>query len=1187
MKSPEESKQTSQAEESASSDNQVFTYSQEEIQRILIEKQERFKELSAINKTTAILKEDKPISDMLTEIVKILPPAFQYDEYTVSKIKYGKEEFVSGSDYKKTPYVLKKSFETIDGKEGVIEVNYLKKFPEADEGPFIIEERHLINNLSSIISGHLNTIIGKDLLKKSAQKEEEESEDERHRISHSAMSRQLLQKFLKKHNSDRDIYHDLMQFKVREILLVANLYDAFIIEQEGKFFEQVTGEYYQLNLSSAPRITGVSTPEEALEKLQEKYFDLVIVMMGIDKSTPIQLSRIIKQIYHSLPVFLLLNNNSDIALFEDGSKNITSIDKIFVWNGDSNVFLAMVKYLEDKANVKNDIAIGLVRVILLVEDSAKYYSRYLPVLYSIVIEQTRQLIEEVNTDELYKLLKMRARPKIILASTFEEAVSMFNEYKDNLLCLISDVKFEKDGKLDDEAGLALLSYAKTVIPDLPAVLQSSDTENSQKAYELRTTFINKNSDTLKQDLRSFINYFLGFGNFVYKDESGRKDIAVARSMNEFQKHLKTIPEPSLIYHAKKNHFSHWLMARGEIQIAKKIKPLRVDDFKSPGTLRNFLIDMVEQCIHDKKKGKVVNFEESALLDESNIVRLAPGSLGGKGRGLAFINMLINNFDFNELVPDMKITSPRTSIIGTEEFENFIHNNNIYDKVYVETDYNKVKDLFLKGKLSDGLIKKLRSYLENINNPLAIRSSSLFEDSLMQPFAGIFDTFLLPNNHPDIEVRLQQMMNAIKMVFASIFSPTARAYFNAVNYKIEEEKMAIAIQEVVGNQYENYFYPHISGVAQSYNFYPFSYMKPEEGFGVVAVGLGKYVVEGEKTYRFSPVHPQLEMYTPKELFKNSQVHFYAIDLDKKDLNILEGEDAGLIKLEIDKAEQHGTLKHCASVYDISNERIIPGITESGPRILNFANILKYDYVPLAKSIEVIIDIVSEAMGTPIEIEFAIDLTKNEEGQASFYLLQIKPLIKNIMDTEISIDKIDNERLLLYSENGMGNGRITGIYDVVYVDVESFDNLKTEKMRDEIAELNDILGKEKRKYILVGPGRWGTRDKFIGIPVAWSQISNAKIIVEISLEDFPLDASLGSHFFHNVISMNVGYFSVKHNDLIDFINWDKLKECEVINKTEHFRHVRFEESLEIIMDGKSKASLVYFGEKNDNKSDDEKN
>jgi hypothetical protein len=1154
----------------------ILSISQEEINKILAEKRERLKELGAINQTTRILRQDMSVEKMLKEISEILPPAWQYPKDTVARIRYGGKIFLSSEKFRETTWYQKKTFETIDGKEGSIEVFYLSNHPNIDEGPFMIEERDLINNLSSIISGYLNTFIGKELLHKStSQKEKEKSESER---THAAMSRQLLQKFLIKHNSDRDIYHDLMPYKVREILLVANLYDAYIIEQEGRFFEQVRGEYYQLNLSSAPRITGVSTPEEALEKLQEKHFDLVIVMMGVDKTTPIQLSRIIKQIYHNLPIFLLLNNNSDIGLFEDGNKNISSIDKIFVWNGDSNVFLAMVKFIEDRMNVENDIKIGMVRVILLVEDSAKYYSRYLPILYSLVIEQTRQLIEEVHSDETHKLLKMRVRPKIILASNYKEALTLFDQYRDNLLCLISDVKFEKNGKLDSFAGLSLVSYVRDQMPDLPVVLQSSDLENAQNAYLLKSTFINKNSETLKQDLQSFIHYYLGFGNFVYRDDEGRKEIAIARSMKEFQSHLKSIPEKSLIYHARKNHFSHWLMARGEIQIAKKIKPIKVEDFKTSGGVRNYMMQIIEKCIRDNQNGKVVNFEESVIQDETNVVSLAPGSLGGKGRGLAFINMLINNFSFQEIVPEINICTPKTSIIGTEEFEQFIKHNKLQDRIYKETNYQTIKKLFVHGELSATLVRRLKIYLSVIKKPLAIRSSSLFEDSLMQPFAGIFDTFLLPNNHPDLMVRLEQTMDAIKLVFASVLSPTAQAYFKAVNYKIEEEKMAVIIQEVVGNPYGEYFYPHISGVAQSYNFYPFSYMKPDEGFAVTAVGLGKYVVEGEKTYRFSPAHPQLEIYTPKDLFKNSQLHFYAIDMARKNINLLEGEDAGLAKLEISQAEEHGTLKHLASVYDFSSERTIPGLTQSGPRVVNFANILKYDYIPMAKTIEVILDIVSEAMGSPIEIEFAIDLTKDCNGRASFHLLQIKPLIKNIITNEINLDNIENDRLLLYSENGMGNGIINDISDVIYLDMSRFDKLKTEKMRDEIEMLNKKMVEENRKYILIGPGRWGTRDRFIGIPVAWSHISNAKIIVEVSMEDFPLDASLGSHFFHNVISMNVGYFSVKHNDLIDYINWDALHNISIINKTHYFKHVRFEKPLEILMDGKKRASLIYFEKEN---------
>ncbi len=1144
----------------------------EEIQKLLAEKRERLKELGAINQTTRILKQNKDVEVMLQQICEILPNAWQYPEDTVARITYGDRFFVSSEKFNESAWYQKKTFETIDAKEGLIEVFYLSEHPNIDEGPFLLEERDLINNLSGIISGHLNTYIGKSLLKISSQNTKEQkivsSEKE------GTKSRKLLQKFLVKHHSDRDIYHDLMPYKVREILLVANLYDAYIIEQEGKFFEQVRGEYYQLNLSSAPRITGVSTPEEALEKLQEKHFDLVIVMMGVDKTTPVNLSRIIKKIYHNIPIFLLLNNNSDISLFEDKSKHLNSIDKIFVWNGDSNVFLAMVKYIEDRMNVENDIQVGMVRVILLVEDSAKYYSRYLPILYSIVIEQTRHLIEEVNADETHKLLKMRVRPKILLATDYNEALTLFDKYRENLLCLISDVKFEKYGKLDPYAGLNLVGYVRDQMPELPVVLQSSDSENARNAYLLKSTFINKNSETLKQDLQSFINYYLGFGNFVYRDEHGRKEIAVARSMKEFQTHLQSIPIKSLIYHARKNHFSHWLMARGEIQIAKKIRPLKVEDFSNHARVRDYMIDEIEQVISDSKKGKVVNFEASALKEETNIVRMAPGSLGGKGRGLAFINMLINNFSFEEIIPDIKIRTPKTAIIGTGEFEDFIQKNHLIDKIYSGADYSTIQKLFLEGNLSSTLIRKLRTYLFAINKPVAVRSSSLFEDSLMQPFAGIFDTFLLPNNHPDIKERLKQLMDAVKLVFASIFSPTAQSYFKAVNYKIEEEKMGVILQEVVGNEYEKYFYPHISGVAQSYNFYPFSYMKPEEGFAVAAVGLGKYVVEGEKTYRFSPVHPKLEIYTPKDLFKNSQLHFYAINLELSSIDLRKGEDASLKKLDISKAEEHGTLKHCASVYDYSTERTIPGITQPGPRVINFANILKYNHIPLADTIELILDIVSEAMGSPVEIEFAVDLHKDKHGSASFYLLQIKPLIKNVIEQNIELDNIDNSRLLLYSENGMGNGIINTLYDVIYVDVKHFDKLKTEKMRDEIAQLNEKMQKQNVKYILIGPGRWGTRDKFIGIPVSWSNISNASIIVEVSMENFPLDASLGSHFFHNVISMNVGYFSVKHNDLIDFINWDVLHEAELIEQTRFFKHVRFKKPLEVIMDGKKRASLIYF-------------
>jgi hypothetical protein len=1150
----------------------------EELQRIIFEKEERQKELNAINQTTAILKGGKTIEEMLQEICNILPEAWQYPEHTVARIGFGGNYYVTHF-FKETSWVQKRMFETIDDKEGSIEIFYLKEFPVIDEGPFMKEERHLINNLSVLISGYLNTILGKNLLK-IAQVQEKSSDNGKFIRTEDSSSMQLLQKFLNKHNSDRDIYHDLMPYKVREVLLVGNLYDAYIIEKEGRFFEQLSGEYYQLNLSSAPRITGVSSPEEALEKLQFHHYDLIILMMGIDKNTPIKLSQIIRQIYPNVPILLLLNNSSDAGAFEN--RKLSCIDKVFVWNGDSKVFVAMIKYIEDLMNIENDTKIGLVRVILLVEDSARYYSRFLPILYSIVIEQTQHLIEEVNSDSLYKILRMRARPKILLVSSFEEAIQIFNKYKEYLLCVITDVRYEKNGILDDKSGLKLTEYVKNEIPDLPVLLQSSEPQNASRAFKLKATFINKNSENLLQDLKSFISYYLGFGNFIYRDGEGRGEIAVARSMKEFELLLKTIPEESLIFHGRRNHFSNWFMARGEIQLAKKIKPIKVSDFKDASELRKYMIDVIRQCMFEKNKGKVVNFDESAILDETTIVSLAQGSLGGKGRGLAFISTLIYNFDFSQMIDEIKVRTPITSIIGTDEFENFLEANELRSIVYAEQNYDQIKLLFSKAKLSDSLIKKLKRYLKIITKPIAVRSSSLFEDSLTQPFAGIFDTFLLPNNHPSIDVRLEQMMTAIKLVFASIFSPTAKSYFEAINYKIEEEKMAVIIQEVVGSQYEEAFYPHISGVAQSYNYYPFSHMKPEDGFAVLAVGLGKYVVEGEKTYRYCPVYPNLELCSAKDLYKNSQLHFYAVDMRQKKINLLEGEDAGLIKLEIDISEKHGTLKHSASVYDLTNERIIAGLETPGPRVVNFANIIKYNYIPLSETIQLILSLVEEAMGSPVEIEFAVDLNKDKNGKTSFYLLQIKPLIKNVSDSDIEIGEVDYPKLLLYSEMGMGNGVIEDITDVIYIDVKKFDKLKTEKMRDEIDMLNARMLKEQKKYILIGPGRWGTRDRFIGIPVAWSQISNAKIIVEVSLEEFPLDASLGSHFFHNVISMNVGYFSIKHDSLIDYINWDILMKQEVVAETKYFRHVRFKNPIKVIMDGKKRNSLIYFDPEENSKN-----
>ncbi len=1139
--------------------------------RLAFERRERLKELSAINRTTSILKEGKAVEDTLQQVCSILPPAWQYPEYTAARIRYDEKEYKT-ANFLATQWVQQQIFETIDGKKGVLEVVYLKEFIILDEGPFMIEERELLNNLANILTGYLNSIKAKALISGARQQDLYFSQKKETKTL-VGESRQLLRKFLNKNNVDRDVYHDLMLFKVKEILLVANLYDAYSIEKDGRFSEYVLGEYSALSLTSIPRITGASSFEEANEELKSKHFDLVIVMMGVDKNTPAEISSKIKLEYPYIPIFLLLNNNSDVSLLSEKAEKFKYVDKAFVWNGDSRIFFAMIKHVEDKINVENDTKVGLVRVILLVEDSPEFYSRYLPMLYNIVLEQTKRILEDVSTDELYKILRLRARPKILMATNYEEAVNIFDKYKDYMLCLITDMKFSRAGKLDDYAGTRFVQYARSAFKDLPIMIQSSEKDNAAKAYALRASFIDKNSESLIQDFRSFITHYLGFGNFIYRDLQGNQ-IATARSLKEFENHLRTIPDESLLYHSKRNHFSLWLMARGEIQAAKILNPEQVSDFDSPDHIRNHLIEIIKNFRNEQNKGKVIPFEESAIEDPSNILSLSSGSLGGKGRGLAFINDLIYNFDFSKHVPDINIVAPKTSIIGADEFDYFLERNKLMEKVYAEEDYEEIKKLFIEGKLTDGLIKKLKAILKVIHNPLAIRSSGLFEDSLMQPFAGIFETYILPNNHPDPNVRLQQTMDAIKLVYASIFSKMAKGYIEAIHYKVEEEKMAVVIQEVVGNKYEDYYYPHISGVAQSHNYYPFAHMKPEEGFAVSALGLGKYVVEGDKAYRFSPKYPTLDINSSKDQYKNSQVDFIAVDLAKKDINLMEGDMAGLVQLDIEVAEKHGNLRHLASVYDLENQRIVPGITHPGPRIINFANILKYNYIPLAKTIETVLDVVKEAMGCPVEIEFAVDLTKDKNYKSSFYLLQIKPLIGNAQDYEIDMNEIDKKEIILYSERGMGNGIIEGIKDLIYVDPATFDKSKTEEMAKEIEYLNAKMNKLGDNYVLIGPGRWGTRDRWIGIPVNWPQISSAKVIVETSLEDFPLDASSGSHFFHNVTSMNVGYLSVQQELANNKIGWEVFANQELVEATKYFRHVRFQNSVTVRMDGKKRISVITY-------------
>jgi len=986
---------------------------------------------------------------------------------------------------------------------------------------------------------------------------------------------QIVNEIFRTAYSKSDVLYKLMNFRVKKILLVAHLYDALSIEREGRLDDAVRGDYYKMNLSSAPEIIKSLSYKDALKKLKNSDFDLVIIMAGIDKRTPLKIADKIKVIYPKLPVYLLVNNNTDISYYKKTQGKLASIENVFVWNGDSNIFLSIVKLYEDKINVKNDTKIGLSRIILLVEDTERYYSRYIPILYKSVMEQTQLIIDDADTtDDLQKLLKMRLRPKILLATNYEEAINIYKKYKNYILSVISDVKFKKDGIINKKAGFNLINYIKNKTPNIPTAIQSSDKENKILAEtKYKSKFIDKNSNSLLADIKNFIMYNLGFGDFIFRNNLG-EEVAVAVDMDDFYNRLHDISDESLTYHAGKNHFSLWLRARGELSLSEKIEPVKIADFSNINELRQHLIQSFFNNKVEKNKGKIISVDDSTVIDDSNIGILASGALGGKGRGLAFISSLLYNFNINNYIPGITLKTPKTFIIGTDEYDEFIKKNNLFEKAANETDKDKLFKLFSKNNLSPLLVRRLLKILELINKPLAVRSSGLFEDSLKLPFAGIFSTYLLPNSHSDINHRLKDLITAIKLVFASVFSETSKNYISAVNYEIEEEKMAVVIQEVVGNQYDKYYFPHISGTAQSYNYYPFGKIKPEEGTVVAAIGLGIYVVEGEKAYRFSPKHPTLQNHSEKDLFKNTQTEFFAVDLTKEKNDFDKGETAGLVRLSISDAERLNAdrMKHCLSVYNPDNNAIYPGIDTSGPRIVNFANILKYNYIPLAESISTILHIMKETMGSPVEIEFAVDLNLNHKKQASLYLLQVKPLIGNSLDYTINLQKSNLKNAVLFSENAMGNGKILNIKDVIYVPPETFDKSKTEQIAQEIDELNKKMIKQNKPYVLIGPGRWGTRDKWIGIPVNWTQISKAKMIVETSLEDFPLEASAGSHFFHNVTSANVAYLSVNYTGQNCVIRWDILNQEKVIEKTKFVRHIEFKKSLKIQVDGKKRIAVI---------------
>jgi len=970
-------------------------------------------------------------------------------------------------------------------------------------------------------------------------------------------------------------YRYLMQNRINRILLVSSTYDSFIIEEDARLSDQIFEEFHNLNLRTLPHIFRATSVSRALEMLKDREFDLVITMRRLGEINPLKFAEQVKTI-QDIPVVLLLNNSSELQYLPGKALETSQIDHTFVWNGNSTVFVAIIKLLEDRMNVDPDIQIGDIRVIIVVEDSIRFYSLYLPVLYSEIMMQTQRLISEGANDYL-SLLQMRSRPKILLARTYEEAWNYYKKYQDHMLGMISDIRFPKGEKLVEDAGFDLVEKVREESPTLPIMMQSSNENNREESENLRTFFVNKNSNALLQDLRTFMMEFMGFGCFTFRmpDDS---IVGMADTLFELREELEKIPLESFIYHAQNDHFSGWLAARGEFSVARQLKPRKVSEFENKEDLRQLILTSVEEILQERM-GIIINFDRDNYHPHSRFIRLRPGSLGGKGRGLAFLLFLRSAFaeGFRKEFPEVDIQIPKTVVIGTDEFDQFMQENGLYEFVAEGHSDREIKERFLASKASGALWEDLRYIFGDRTRPLAVRSSNIFEDSLFQPFAGVFATYMLPNCHPDPEVRLGQLVSAIKLVYASAYLELARSYAETLSISLGESRMAVVIQDVVGETHGNRYYPTFSGTAASYNYYPLGkHLQPEDRIAFAALGLGKTVVQGGLSRRFSPKRPEVNIYANiEEEIRNSQSTFFAIDLvHQENIDPQKGESNFLVSCSLQDAIADKTLTEIADTYDPQGGRLNSGFWDekAGTPVITFNRQLKYNTFPLAGIINRVLQIGEQAMGCPVEVEFAGCLSREKGGTSTFRLLQIRPFLEHEESSLEDDQEFPVERLLVSSSVVSGHRSIKDIQDIVYVKPDDFDLTQTLQMVDEIKDLNKDLVKAEKPYILIGPGRWGTCERHLGIPVIWSDINGARVIMEVDLEDFQVDHSQGSHFFHNISSAGIPYFYIRYNSEIDFLDWDWLQSLPSSTETRFFRHVQTKKPLTVIANGKERSGKV---------------
>jgi hypothetical protein len=946
------------------------------------------------------------------------------------------------------------------------------------------------------------------------------------------------------------------------------------MEEDTSLASRIINEYSGLNLSQPPRVTRTSSAHEALKVLHEKEFDMVITMPHLDEMDAFSFGLEIKKIRPNLPVILLAHNTRGLYPPPE-NRDCSGIDKLFIWSGNSDLLLALVKNAEDRLNVDFDTQKANVRVLILVEDSPVYYSSFLPMIYKEIVRQT-QAVLEVGLNEEHRLVTMRARPKILMAQDYEEAMELWQKYRSFLFGIISDARLPRNGKMDADAGLHLLSQVRKEIPDLPLLLLSAEPGNKDKASQIPAMFLDKNSPNLLAELHDFFLTQLGFGDFIFRMPDGT-EIDRAPDLRALEAKVAQVPDDCLLYHAEQNHFSRWIMTRSEFTLASTFREVKASDFERIDDMRKYIISSIRASRKWRQKGIVARFNrhnfDPYIMD---FVKIGEGSLGGKARGLAFMStMLQQNSKLDEKYSEINIRIPKTLVITTDGFESFVTQNHLERFAKEDFTDDEVTEGFLDAHMPEWLVNELEGFATQVKIPLSVRSSSLLEDAQFQPYAGLYETYMIPNNHPDLSKRLEHLITAIKLVYASTYYEGPKAFSRNTLNQPHAEAMAVIIQQLVGKEYGTYFYPALSGVAQSHNFYPVSHMKPDEGIAHIALGFGKTVVEGEKTLRFSPKYPDIrpQFSTVDDILAGSQRFFYALKIKDYPEELNFKEHSNLEKREVDDAETEFPVMTLASTYVPEEHRIRDTAYIQGPKILTFAQVLKYNIFPLPDLLSDLLELGRRGMGCPIEIEFSVNLNPDKEKKSYFYLLQMRPMVADEERFEIQITPEEHERAFCRSGQALGNGKNDRIADIVYVKQEDFRPESTFQMAEEIGRLNAGLLKEKRPYLLVGPGRWGSADRWLGIPVQWRNISGVGAIIELRNEKIKADPSQGSHFFQNITSLGIHYITVTEGaDSEDYFDWKWVKTMPAVQETTFLRHVQLETPLLLKIDGRRSQCVI---------------